>query len=315
MQREQPRRLVGVVDLALEALGDHLVQRLASAEGQAAVRRLANDRPAEAMVPVTVALEELGQPFPGAIVRRRRVGLQHVLQEPWVEAEPQDGGAAHERAVGDREPIDARRRRRFHGVGQHRAGGQRRDEVEQELRVPARTVHDDLQVVRQQRRVDRGRLRQHDRGGLGERPDLEPEHTLTLGRPEPGVGRGATRDREQPRALASPFREMVEQFSRRLVHVVGVLDLHQRMHGKQPLEQRRHDLVQLRASVRLGERLHLRGAGRHLRVERQHDQRQPGQQVGSSLLQLAGDVVDHESDRGPPSRSPSSSRSSSRHTA
>ncbi|MEX2421471.1 MAG: hypothetical protein WD670_06580 [Actinomycetota bacterium] len=71
---------------------------------------------------------------------------------------------------------------------QHRTGGQRRDEVEQELRVPARTIDDDLQVVWQQRSVDGGGLRQHDRRRLGERPDLEPKHALTLRRMEPHLG-------------------------------------------------------------------------------------------------------------------------------
>ena len=83
MQRKQPGRLVGVVDLALEPFRDDLVQGLPGAEGQAPVGRLADHRPAEAAIAVAVLLEELGEAFPGAIVRRRRVGLQHVVEEPW----------------------------------------------------------------------------------------------------------------------------------------------------------------------------------------------------------------------------------------
>ena len=171
--------------------------------------------------------------------------------------------------------------------GQHGAGGQRRDQVEQELRVPARTVDDHLQVVRQQRRVDGRRLRQHDRGRLGERTDLQPDHAVCA------RARGSPASVEARRETANshgrsrrPFREMVQQLRRRLVHVMGILDLDQRVHGEQPLEQRRHDLVQLRAPVRFGERVDLGGAGGISASNGEHDQRQPGQQVGGSLRQL-----------------------------
>ena len=108
---------------------------------------------------------------------------------------------------------------------------------------------------------------------------------------EAGPG-GPPRDADQPAARGGGAREEREQLGRRLVHVVRVLDLDQRMAGQHDLEIAVHRLVQLGPAVLLGEHLDFGRRGQ-VDVEGDREQRQPRHEVGHLRAHVGFDGLQH----------------------
>ena len=89
---------------------------------------------------------------------------------------------------------------------------------------------------------------------------------------------------------ASPLARWAQEFGRRLVHVVHVVDLDQQLVGHHGFEEPGDGFVQLRAPVRFRQFQDL-GRGGNFDVEHGGEQRQPRREVGRLGRHLRADTL------------------------
>ena len=286
------------------------------AEGEARVRRVADERvpEAEASRDLRIALDELGEPFhawgrPPHPPRRR--GRRRGRRE----TPGQNRGPAEKRPVGAVQPVDAacqpplrpsRAARPLRAV----PCGARGDELLKEQRVAAGTGGDRVGLLVGDLRAGRT----NERLGVVGRERLEPHGHRGHGRRAVGGGEaardGPPRRADEPGVRRQVPAEVAEELGRGLVHPVGVLEEERRGPRQQALEQGLDGAVEAGAAERRLELVHLTGRGDR-DVERNREQGEPRHELGRDVVEA---TAEHARRRGHASRrrTPTTSRRSSR---
>jgi hypothetical protein len=140
--------------------------------------------------------------------------------------------------------------------------------------------------VRRQWRGLGDRLGERDQRVAVERRRLEADDRREIGSDEARRDI-APRDRHEPRLAVHHLSDRREEVGRRVVHVVGVLDLDQRRPGEQARDQLDDDVAQPRGPELGRERFDL-GGDRRVGVEGDRQERQPWQQRRVGLLDDRG---------------------------
>ena len=243
---------------------------------QPLVGGVAHQRVAEAVEAGAVLGHELAQPPPGRRAGRGRL-VQKLLREGGAEPQPQHRRHAQQAAVGRRQLVDLRRHHRLHRVRQPLGGARhtrRAQQLLQEQRVAARSAGEDRHLVRAKRRILGCSDQQLDHLLLRQRVEVQRHRGPAGRRCEPG-SLVAPGDADQPRPPGHLAAELEQQVTGRLVHPVRVLDGDQRRAAEDAAQELRHHLVQPRPAELLAELFHVR-VRRHVQVERDTQQRQPG---------------------------------------
>ena len=277
-------------------VGHARVQLAAAPEGQALVRRVADQRVAEVEGAggVRVALDELSQPVPRLHVEGGvGVAFEHARDELAREAGAEHGRPAQQRPVARREAVDPAREHAFDALGQllepllgAARGG---DELLHEERVASRALGDRRELLGWQP-FRAGGHRELVRVGLGQRVEAQRHgrhRRIPRGREEAALA-GAARRADEPRLGRDPAAEVAEEVRGGLVHPVHVLDEEEGRRLEQLAEHRLDDAVQAGAPelglevVRLGSRV-------HRRVDDVGDERRPRHELGIDLLEPVGE--------------------------
>ena len=202
---------------------------------------------------VGIALDELHEPLVPCfrVGRRRRVLDEHVGDERPGERRPEHRSPAQERAVGRRQPVDARRDQGADGLRQFlRLVGRPVDsrKLLEEERVPGTALGDRLQLLSGERPPCSG-LDQGPGVVGGERlePGVSSREGAVCPRRRGTRRRSAFASCTQPRSRRQLCREVAEQVRRGLVHPLDVLEDHERRRTQRTAEASRRRRAVARA--------------------------------------------------------------------